>query len=127
VRWAPPTSLLARVVVALVVLALGAATGVCAVALHPRWWGLALGVAATLATLVALPGGWWSRLPFALGFVVVLALLTDQRAEGDYLVASDLQGHLLLGFGVVVLLGGIVGVRPRSSAPEDAGSLDRSP
>lgn len=121
-----PTSVPARVAVAAGVFVLGAAVGVCAVALHPFWWGLALGVAATLATLVALPGGWWTRLSFALGFVVMLAVLTGQRPEGDYLVAQDPQGYLLLGSGLVVLLGGIAGIRTRPATPPGAGDSGRS-
>jgi hypothetical protein len=81
------------------------------VALHRLWWGLPLALVATAAVLVALPGGWWSRLPFALGWVAALALLAGSRPEGDYLVAGDARGWLLLAAGVVVLLGGIVGVR----------------
>jgi hypothetical protein len=127
VRLRRPSSLPARLAAALAVLLLGAVTCVFATVLHPRWWGLALGVVATTATLVALPGGWWSRLPFAVGFVAVLALLTSSRPEGDYLVASNLNGYLLLGFGLVVLLGGIVGLRARPGAPEDAGSLEGAP
>jgi hypothetical protein len=122
-----PASLPARLAVALVLLLLGAVVGGCAIALHARWWGLALAVAATLATLVALPGGWWARLPFALGFVAALAALSGQRPEGDYLVASDVPGYVLLGFGVVVVCGGIVGLRHHPRTPDDAERAEPAP
>lgn len=121
-----PTSAPARVAVAAGMLVFGGVVGVCAVALHPYWWGLALGVAATFATLVALPGGWWTRLAFAFGFVEVLAVLTWQRPEGDYLVAANAQGYVLLASGLVVLIGGVLGVRTRPVLPPDAGDSGRS-
>ena len=50
----------ARIAIAVLFLVGGAVVGVCAVALHNYWWGLLLGVAATVALLVAIPGGWSS-------------------------------------------------------------------
>ena len=41
----------------------GLATGVLTVAVHQRWWSLALGVGVALLLLVAAPRGWWTRLP----------------------------------------------------------------
>ena len=110
-----------RLPTALLLLVLGGATAVGTVVLHARWWGLALGVAATLAVLAALPGGWWTRLAFALGWVSTLSVLAGERTEGDYLVAADLPGYLLLGAGLVVLVGGLVGVLRRPSAARGSG------
>ena len=99
-------------------LVLGIGVALCTVLLHGYAWGLALGLAATVATLVALPGGWWARLPFALGWTALLAFVTPARAEGDYLVASDVSGYVLLLAGIVVLAAGFVGIRPHRSAAD---------
>ncbi len=79
--------------------------------LHGYWWGLLLGIATTGAWLVAIPGGWWLRLPFAVGWGAAVLALSAERSEGDYLVATDARGYVLLGTGVAVLIGGIIGVR----------------
>lgn len=99
--------------VAVLLLLLGAAVGVASVLLHARWWGMAAGLGATAAWLVALPGGWWLRPPFALGWVGAVLVLAPERPEGDYLVAGDAAGWVLLGAGVVVLMAGVLGVRRR--------------
>jgi len=97
-------------------LALGAVVGLSSVALHRYGWGLGLGIAATAATLVALPGGWWRRLPFAVGWTAVLGVATVQRPEGDYVIAGDAPGYLLLATGVAVLVSGFVGLRAAANA-----------
>ncbi len=112
----------ARAAVAVLALLGGAVVGVCAVVLHTYWWGFLLGLAATAALLVAIPGGWWRRLPFAVGWFAAAAVLSVERSEGDYLVQSSAKGYLLLGASVVVLLGGIVGLRHHPS-PEVANSV----
>ena len=61
-------------------------------------------VVATVAALVGLPRGWLTRLPFALGWVGTVFLLSRRRSEGDYLVSSNTPGYLLLGLGLAVLL-----------------------
>lgn len=104
-------SLPARAAVAVLALLLGAAVGCAAVVLHRYWWGLVLGVLATAALLAAVPGGWWRRLPLALGWVVVVLLLAGERPEGDVLVGRTASGYLLLGAGVGVLLAAVVGLR----------------
>ena len=58
-------------------------------------------MAAVAAAVVALPRGWWTRLPFALGFVAVLGLAMVPRGEGDYLVPGNARGYLLLAVGFV--------------------------
>ncbi|MEV5001267.1 hypothetical protein [Nocardioides sp. LML1-1-1.1] len=111
-------TLLARGGLVVPALLAGAAVSVCTVLLHGYTWGLVLGTATTLAALVALPPGWWARLPFALGWVVVLWLGTTRRAEGDYLVASDTRGYALLVVGMLVLAGGFVGLVRRGPADQ---------
>ena len=116
----------ARIAIAVLFLVGGAVVGVCAVALHNYWWGLLLGVAATVALLVAIPGGWWRRLPFAIGWSAVMAALAVERPEGDYLVESSVSGYLLLGAGVGVLLGGVVGLRHHASSQAAINGPDAS-
>lgn len=98
-------------------LALGGVTGVAAVAAHTLWWGLPL-TAAAMATLhVALGPGWLTRLPPALGFGVVVGGAVPPRSEGDYLIAADPPGLLLLALTFVVLLAALATLpRPRRPA-----------
>ena len=108
-------------------LLLGAAVGVQSVGVHSWWWGLLLALAATVATLFAVPGGWWRRLPFALGWSGAVAVLSSERPEGDYLVATNGPGYTLLVATIVVMLLGLVGVRHRDpSAPRAAAAADDS-
>jgi hypothetical protein len=118
----------ARAAVAVLALVGGAVVGVCVVALHQYWWGLLVGVAASAALLVAIPGGWWRRLPFALGWFAIAAVLSVERPEGDYLVEQSATGFLLLGTGVGVLLGGVVGLRhhPSTGAADDGSHASTS-
>lgn len=104
-------ALAVRVAVAVLALCGGALVGCAAVGVHQYWWGLLLAVAATAAVLVAVPGGWWRRLPFSLGWVAVVLVLADERPEGDVMIGQSVAGYLLLGAGVGVLIGGVVGVR----------------
>lgn len=96
-----------RVLTLLLMLAAGLVTGVAAVAVHQRWWGLVLVLAALAATVVALSPGWWTRLPFALGFVAVLGLAMTPRGEGDYLVPGNARGYVLLAAGAVLFLSAV--------------------
>jgi hypothetical protein len=99
---------------AVLLVAAGAATALATVLLHPLWWGLALSIAATLATLWALPRGWLTRLPFALGWVALVAWMSPQRDEGDFVISSDSAGYALLGFSLVVLVVAVATLpRPR--------------
>jgi hypothetical protein len=93
-----------RVAVAALLLLAGAATGLCTVVLHEIWWGFAIAAGVTVVALVGIGGGWLTRLPFAVGWVAVAAGLLPQRPEGDYLVASNPPGYLLMGFGLLVLM-----------------------
>jgi hypothetical protein len=109
-----PTVLRAPLAVALLVL--GAAAGIASVALHQRWWGLLLGVAAPLATAVALPPGWWARLAFSAGWVAMIGYLMMPRPEGDYLVADGAAGYVLLAAAMVLIVAGLVTLPRRAPA-----------
>ncbi|WP_425299374.1 DUF6113 family protein [Nocardioides panacisoli] len=111
----------AGVVVALLVG--GATVAVCVIAVHPRWWGLVLGLAATAAALWALPDRWWARTPFALGWAVTVLVATGGRREGDFVIASDPGGYTVLATVILVTLTGALALRPRRpGAGEDSGS-----
>ncbi len=107
-----------RVVLAASLLLLGLAVGLASVAVHPTWWGLPLALVATTVTAYAAPRGWAGRLPFVLGWASVIAVLTMPRSEGDFLIASDVHGYALIGFAVVLVVGGFVTLPPpRNNAP----------
>ena len=111
--------LLVHAAIAVVMLALGAGTAVASVAVHELGWGFALAVSAPLVTLLALPPGWWSRLPFALGWTGGVAWLAGPRPEGDYVISSDWQGYALIGMALVVMVLGIATLpRPRGRRRE---------
>ncbi len=57
---------------------------------------------------MALPGRWWGRLAFAVGWVAVVGLASVPRAEGDYLVGGDAAGYTLLVATLVVVTGSLV-------------------
>jgi len=96
--------LLLGLLTCVLVLALGGVVGVAAVVLHDWWWGLALAAAGTLALGWALRPGWSTRLPYAVGWVVPLGFAMVPRPEGDYLVAGDLKGYLLIAVGMVLIV-----------------------
>lgn len=100
---------------------LGSVVSVCTVLLHDYWWGMALGLSTTIATLVALPGGWWARLPFAIGWAGVLLTVTPERPEGDYLVSGDRSGYVLMVAGIVVFGAGFTGLVARRRTAQDSG------
>jgi hypothetical protein len=111
-----------QVGVALALLLLGAAAGVATVALHDLAWGLLLAVAATAVTTYALSPGWSTRLPFVLGWDLMVVWLAVPRSEGDYLVSQDWTGYVVLGVGVVLLVVGI-GTLPRPGHVSSGASL----
>jgi Family of unknown function (DUF6113) len=73
-------------------------------------WGLLL----ALATTVAVP--WWllvspwprTAASYVVGWLVLLGFVVVGRPEGDYALASDLQGYSLMVAGMVLVLMGIV-------------------
>ena len=114
-----------RILVALVMLAVGAVSAVAAVALHGRWWGLALATTAIAATLVAVGPGWSTRLPFAAGFGAVVLRLALTRPEGDFVLAADAPGYLLLALALLVAAFSVATL-PRPGSERRRGS-DRTP
>jgi len=96
--------MLARVAAAAGLLVAGGVVGLAAVALYDWWWGLALGAAATLGSLLVLPRGWLIRLPYAAGWVLVLAEAMVPRPAGSYAVGRTPRGYALLGVGLAVIL-----------------------
>ncbi|GAA4697722.1 hypothetical protein [Nocardioides conyzicola] len=108
-----------KLLAAVGLLLVGAATAVATIAVHELVWGFVLALAATAVTVFALPPGWWSRLAFVAGWVVMVGWLTVPRAEGDYLISQDWQGYGVLGFGMVLLVVGLATLpRPGRSAPD---------
>jgi hypothetical protein len=107
-----------RFVAAVLLLPAGAATALATVALHELWWGLLLGMAATVAALLALGRGWWTRLPFGLGWAALVAWMAPSRTEGDYVIASDAPGYTLLVCAVLVLVFSVATLpRPAGGRP----------
>jgi hypothetical protein len=99
----------------------GLATGIGTVAVHQAWWGLALALAATTALLLAAPPGLWTRVPFALGYAGVVGLASVPRPEGDYLLAADLEGYVVLGAALGALVFSFATLRgPAQSPAKDA-------
>lgn len=95
-------------------LLLGASTAVAAVVAHETWWGLALAVAAVVATQVAIGPGWLTRLPYAGGFAGIVVWVLPTRAEGDYLISSSPSGYTLLGLTLVLVVVSVATLpRPR--------------
>lgn len=82
-------------------LALGGATATAAVVLHDLTWTLAVAAVATLSTVWALPAGVRGRVPYAVGWMVVLALSVSPTATGGYLVGSTPSGYAVLVLGLV--------------------------
>ncbi|MGA8846201.1 MAG: hypothetical protein WB471_06260 [Nocardioides sp.] len=108
-----------RVPVAAVSLAGGVLVGAASAVVHGLGLGLVLSLVATLALVLALPAGWWARLPFGVGWLGVVFYLSNPRPEGDYLIASNGFGYTLLGTGMAIVAFGIITVRPRRPAPSE--------
>jgi hypothetical protein len=85
-------------------LLLGAAVGLAAVAVYAWWWGLLLAAVASVSAIGALPSRWYTLLPFVLGWWIPLLVAWKPRPEGDYALASSVQGYGVIALGVVVLV-----------------------
>lgn len=88
----------------------GAVTGVAALAVHrsgPGW--LALAVTASLGPAWALRSTGTPRVgaAYCLGWLVVLGIALAGRPEGDYVVASDTAGYILMATGFVLVVLGV--------------------
>ena len=101
-----------KVLAAVGAFVLGLVVGLSSVALHHYWWGLLLAIAATSTAAFALPAGWWARMPFAVGWVAMVGYLALPSDEGDYAISSDVQGYVLLGFAVALLVASMVTLQP---------------
>jgi hypothetical protein len=101
-----------QLLVAVLCFGLGLVVGLSSVALHHYWWGLLLAIAATSTAAYALPAGWWARMPYAVGWGAMVGYLALPRDEGDYAIASDAQGYVLLGFAVALVVASMVTLQP---------------
>lgn len=86
---------------ALGALALGLVTATAAVVLHDITWTLGLAAVATFSTVWALPRGIPGRVPYALGWMAVLAVAVSPTAAGGYLLGSTTSGYVVLVLGLV--------------------------
>ena len=100
--------LLAFLAFAVVAALIGAATAVAALAVHrsgPAW--LVLAVAASVAVAWGLRSTGTPRLgaAYCVGWLVVLGFALGGRPEGDYVLAGDPAGYVMMatGFALVVL------------------------
>jgi hypothetical protein len=97
----------ARLAVGVGCVVLGLGTGVPMVLLHGSWPGFAIGAAATIVVVRAVPPERGLRLLFIGGFLVVVWLGAVPRPEGDYLIASDVPGYAVLGGALLLLCVGL--------------------
>lgn len=98
----------------------GAATGVAAIAVHrsgPGW--LTLAVAASLGVAWALRSSDAPRLgaAYCLGWVAVLGVALAGRREGDYVVAGDTAGHVMMGTGFALVVLGVTSLGRGAARP----------
>ena len=101
---APVAGLWFRVLVALLVLLAGAASGLATALVHRDWYGLLLAVGVAVAVPLALPGAWWGRAAFGIGWVLAVLTTLVPPAGGGFLVVGDLLGYAMLG-GSLALFG----------------------
>ena len=100
--------MLAFLAFAVVAALIGAATAVAALAVHRSGpAGLALAVAASVAVAWGLRSTGTPRLgaAYCVGWLVVLGFALAGRPEGDYVLAGDTAGYVMMatGFALVVL------------------------
>ena len=113
-----------RLLLALALLASGVVVGTAGVLVHGEWWGFALAVVAGTSSLLALPPGLTTRVPFAGGWTLAVLVLMLPRPEGDYLLGGDLRGYGVLALTAALLLLAMAtvptGGRVRSGGDADA-------
>ena len=100
-------------------LLLGVLIGVAAVAVHPWWWGLLIGVTASSATLLVLARG-ALRISYAAAWAIVMALAATPRPTGGYAIAGNLEGYVLILLAVAMVIVATATFQ-RSSPAEDSG------
>ena len=95
-------------------LLLGALVGVAATAVH-RLELVGVPAGLLLAVVASLGTGWHLRrgavprsaAAYCLGWVAVVGVVLNGRAEGDYAVAADLPGYTLMGTGFLLVAFGV--------------------
>lgn len=102
-----------RVLRALAWLVAGGVLGLLAAVLSSLWWGVLLGVGAGVATAIALPAGFAGRAPYGVGWALAVLRLALRRPEGDYVVAADVGGYVVLAAALVIGVGALVSLPPR--------------
>ncbi|MGL5826175.1 MAG: DUF6113 family protein [Nocardioides sp.] len=114
---------LARLAAVLAGLLAGVLTSLATIALHRSWWWLACAAVITTAALIRMPLGGWLRMPFAGGWVIVVVGAMVGRPEGDYVLAAEPHGYVVLLGGVAVLVGATVTSVSRGAEPTHVGTL----
>ena len=99
----------------------GLVSGAAGTLLHQEWWGLALAVAAGLASLSWLPPG-VVRLAFAGGWCLAVARGALERPGGGFLIVSDAPGWSWLAASFVLLLAALLTVRGGDRERRGSGS-----
>ena len=100
-------------------LVVGVVVGVAAVAVHPWWWGLLIGVAASLATLLALACG-PLRISYAAAWAIVVAFAAAPRPTGGYAVAGNVEGYVMIFVAVLMVVVAAATFSKRSPGPDSA-------
>lgn len=107
----------------LVALVLGGVSAVPSVALHNAGWGWWLWcLAAPVAVMAALPGG-WLRCGFGLGWVAVVMIALIQRPEGDFVIAAQARGLGLMCLALLIIVWSIGTLPKRSRGGQESASL----
>ena len=95
-----------RAAYGLAALVVGLVSGAAGTLVHQRWWGLALALAAALATLAWLPAG-GVRLAFAVGWCVPVLRGALERPGGGFLISGDAAGWSFLAGSAVLLVAAV--------------------
>lgn len=112
--------LLAFLVFAVMAALIGAATAIAALAVHrsgPAW--LVLAVAASVAVAWGLRSTGTPRLgaAYCVGWLVVLGFALAGRPEGDYVLAGDTAGYVMMATGFVLVVLGITSLGRGGTRP----------
>lgn len=101
-------------------LLVGAVSGAAGVLVHQAWWGLALALAAALASIAWLPRG-LLRPAFAAGWLASVARASVTAPGGDFLIAADAAGWSFLAGSLVLLVAALATARSGPGRVEDQG------
>ena len=114
-----------RAAYGLAALVVGLVSGAAGTLVHQRWWGLALALAAALATLAWLPPG-GVRLAFAAGWCVPVLRGALERPGGGFLISGDAAGWSFLAGSAVLLVAAVAtaGAGRRTSGEAQPGRAD---